>query len=105
MRPPVHDLASIKLELNCIGSFGGGKNDPSDHQSFGGERKRKVLTQRRALDYLIAHESWFPSHQPWTDHGRIGSFPGIVIVLATSCLREDELEPSFTVCQGGKAIV
>ena len=37
------DLASIEFQLDGVGRFGGGKNDPANDQSFGYERDGEFL--------------------------------------------------------------
>ena len=126
MGAAVLHLASIDLELDFVGRFGAGKNDPANDKSFGGKRDRKLLAGRllrQILDSIrIVEKSRFSSHQlGWARlscvrrvcraritnalrHGRrVGG--NRFIFFALFGLSECEFETPLAVRHGGEAII
>jgi len=128
MGTAVLHLASIDLELDFVGRFGAGKNDPANDKRFGRERDRKVLAGRllrQILDSIrIVEKSRFSSHQlGWARlspirrvcrarttntlrHGRrVGGDRFIFLTLLGFGLSECEFETPLAIGHGSEAII
>src|ERR1700730_10510481 len=67
MSATLHDLAPVELKLDCVRSFGGGKNNPSHHKTLGSERDcdfpARSLRLRSLDSLLINQKARLSSHQ------------------------------------------